>query len=395
MFVRKACAMPHPADLAESPTPDRFLALDSWRGIAALGVAYYHIRGIYWWLDGPFYIRLDFAVDFFFVLSGFVIAAAYGDKLRQGFGIGKFMFLRYMRLWPLHVFVIGLLVAMELVFLALGSFEGLAGREPFGFRREWWTLPATLALVQDYLHPGLRPWNSASWSISIEVGLYLMAALLWRGFGRWGTGVALAIALAAGVALLGAEERASMDILRGLAGFGLGMALYELWLRVRGFALTAAWASLAEIALVVLMVLTIIYLPVRGVADLVFAALILAFAFERGVLSRLLLMPGFFWLGTLSYSIYLVHGFVIGRSYDALIVLQSLTGWELVSQRGRVAMLVMHPALGALAMAAMLAGSVLAAYFTWRWIEEPARRWSKRKAAAWGAPEAERRAPWK
>ena len=366
----------------------RFTALDSWRGIAALGVAWYHVKGPYWWLDGVFYQRLGLAVDFFFVLSGFVIAAAYGQKLRDGFGTLKFMFLRYLRLLPLHVFMVGLLLALELAFLALTSMQDLAGRAPFGHLREWWTLPATLLLLQEYVHPGQRPWLSSSWSISVEVGLYLMAALLWRFAGRWGTWIALAVAVVAMVLLRLPHGRETLDILRGLAGFGLGLALYELWLRVRHVNPSPLLASLAEAALVLAMVLTIRFmpffgLPSRGTADVVFAALILVFAFERGVLSRLLLQAPFVWLGTLSYSIYMVHGFVIGRTYDLLTVLQSRTGWVLVQVQPHITELALAPAWGAVLMAAMLGATVVMACFTWRWIEEPARRWSKRKAAQW------------
>lgn len=348
-----------------------------------MGVAWYHVKADYWWLDGAFYHRLNFAVDFFFVLSGFVIAAAYGEKLRHGFSTVKFMFLRYARLWPLQAFMIALLLALEIAFWASGAFMEAAGREPFAARREWWTLPANLLLLQEFVHPGLNSWNNVAWSISVEVGLYLMAALLLRWLGRPATWVALAIALAAGMAMIAREPVLSFNILRGLTGFGIGMAGYELWLRISHWQVPARTASLLELALVAGVVLTLVYLPVRLFADLVFVLLVLAFAFERGMVSALLRRSAFVWLGTLSYSIYMIHGFVIGRTYDVMLVAERFTGWQLVEQVPGMNLLAMHPALGALVMAGMLGGTVLISYFTWRWIEEPARRWSKRKAAQW------------
>ena len=376
-------AIPAPTDLPRQVREHRFTVLDSWRGIAALGVAWYHVKADYWWLDGPFYDRLNFAVDFFFVLSGFVIAAAYGDKLRHGFSTAKFMFLRYARLWPLQAFMIALLLALEIAFWASGAFTDAAGREPFAARREWWTLPANLLLLQEFVHPGLNSWNNVAWSISVEVGLYLMAALLLRWLGRHGTWVALAIALAAGVLMIAHVPLLPYNILRGLAGFGIGMAGYEVWLRIRDWQVPARTASFVELLLVAAVVLTLIYLPIRLFADLVFALVVLAFAFERGAVSALLRQRAFVWLGTLSYSIYMVHGFVIGRTYDVLLVAQSFTGWQLVERVPGMNLLAMHPALGALVMAGMLGGTVLASYLTWRWIEEPPRRWSKRVAARW------------
>jgi len=84
------------------PGGGRFVALDSLRGIAALGVAVYHLQGrgqlpVQSGSDLfalPFFANGYLFVDFFFVLSGFVIAAAYGQRLATGLSIRKYMFLR-------------------------------------------------------------------------------------------------------------------------------------------------------------------------------------------------------------------------------------------------------------------------------------------------------------
>ena len=55
----------------------RFRALDSWRGIAACLVALYHLDAYSHLFDVPFLRNSYLMVDFFFVLSGFVIAANY------------------------------------------------------------------------------------------------------------------------------------------------------------------------------------------------------------------------------------------------------------------------------------------------------------------------------
>src|ERR1700761_7501775 len=91
----------------------RFRALDSWRGIAALLVALFHLN-----LVSPIY-SLDFVrngylfVDFFFVLSGFVITHGYADRLGTLQGVGAFAFKRFRRLWPLHVIVLAMFVLVE------------------------------------------------------------------------------------------------------------------------------------------------------------------------------------------------------------------------------------------------------------------------------------------
>lgn len=74
----------------------RFEALDGLRGVAAVGVMLYHIGG---WTGRPWVVGHGYlAVDFFFCLSGFVLAHAYGQRAIGWWG---FMRQRLIRLWPL------------------------------------------------------------------------------------------------------------------------------------------------------------------------------------------------------------------------------------------------------------------------------------------------------
>ena len=82
--------------------PHRFEVLDSWRGICALMVALLHFEAFSHLKDMPFFNDTYLFVDFFFVLSGFVIAANYQARLGNGFGVTKFMLLRFGRLYPLY-----------------------------------------------------------------------------------------------------------------------------------------------------------------------------------------------------------------------------------------------------------------------------------------------------
>jgi peptidoglycan/LPS O-acetylase OafA/YrhL len=84
----------------------KFVALDAMRGLAALVVVFWHAQGEFAPIPRPASGYL--AVDFFFCLSGLVIAQAYEDRLQSGLSVAKFAFLRLIRFYPL--FAIGLLI---------------------------------------------------------------------------------------------------------------------------------------------------------------------------------------------------------------------------------------------------------------------------------------------
>ena len=84
-------------------TKSHFEVLDGLRGVAALLVLVFHISEILskgvmadnWLPHGAL------AVDFFFALSGFVIAHAYDRRMAEGLGFGGFMLRRFVRLHPI------------------------------------------------------------------------------------------------------------------------------------------------------------------------------------------------------------------------------------------------------------------------------------------------------
>lgn len=74
----------------------QFETLNGLRGVAAMVVVAFH------WFGGLTNGYL--AVDFFYVLSGFVIAYAYGNRLRNGLSLRGFLAIRLIRLYPLYLF---------------------------------------------------------------------------------------------------------------------------------------------------------------------------------------------------------------------------------------------------------------------------------------------------
>lgn len=154
-------------------TPDvvrarRFRALDAWRGICALCVAVLHFPSTGFISSSAIIQNAGRFVDFFFVLSGFVIAYAFRRQLEAG-AWRSFVVRRIGRLWPLHVTMLAVMVAIALAASA-------AGLQIYG--ESYWAIPANLTMTQAWGYLDYLSWNGPSWSISTEMLAYLLFALL-------------------------------------------------------------------------------------------------------------------------------------------------------------------------------------------------------------------------
>ena len=127
-------------------------------------------------------------VDFFFVLSGFVIFRRYGSEFAtlRGAEIRKFLLLRLARIYPLH-FVILVFMLVDPIALLLFSKQGsVSGQYPVGYFFQ------SIFLVQNWGWADPLSWNVPAWSISAELLAYLVfpvfAALI--GLDKTKSGVA-------------------------------------------------------------------------------------------------------------------------------------------------------------------------------------------------------------
>src|SRR5260221_5624445 len=92
---------------------ERLVVLDAQRGLCALFVALLHARGTSHISAFPFIQGSWLFVDFFFVLSGFVIAFVYLDRIHGTSSFVAFVMRRFWRLWPFHAFVLLLCIGSE------------------------------------------------------------------------------------------------------------------------------------------------------------------------------------------------------------------------------------------------------------------------------------------
>jgi len=354
--------------------PGRFVALDSLRGIAAVGVVLYHL-GDFGWLAGLEVFRSGWLlVDFFFVLSGFVIAASYGDRLAGGYSRGRFLWLRLARVYPLHLAIVGLFVLAEIAVF----------RPVLHELHDPWLLIRGLFLLDAFATGAGNFYAPVSWSIAVEMVLYLLAAWLF-GRGRAGLAIGAGLAVLAAAALIGEFNVTGFGrlIQRGLLGFALGVGAFALHRRLPP--LDARILTVAEAGLLA-GIAALLTWPGKSAAwipatDALFFAAVLVFARDAGVFSRILHARPLTLLGQWSYSIYMVHLiYVIALNRGMPPVLQALgLGEWIVPGQHRFGLenLALPAPLSLVLTVVILALSVGTATLTWRWVEEPARLWSR------------------
>jgi peptidoglycan/LPS O-acetylase OafA/YrhL len=356
--------------------PHRFQALDGWRGICALLIALHHFPA-----HGAIYhlsiVRHAWIlVDFFFVLSGFVIVHAYRERLSTREDAKAFAIRRFFRLWPLHVAVLAGFIALELYrYGATGS--GFTGA------RSVFAIFTNIALIQSLGFHDRLTWNTPAWAVSTEFWTTLLFALVVLATGRaraWVSGILVvgAVAVLATVSRYGMRETFDWGIARCIYGFFLGSLAYEVWAR-NWFARMDGTAF--EICGALLAISFVIFIPgdrpLEYLAPPVFALFTLAFARDRGALSRMMRVPVLQRLGQWSYAIYLVQMLVIVLMVSALD--SFAPGHTAMGADGAEFLRLGSPlADGAITLLYLVFVIVLAA-LVWRFVEVPAQRTAIRK----------------
>ncbi|WP_275783244.1 acyltransferase family protein [Pararhizobium gei] len=401
-----------PSRLDQTGTSDlsgvRFSVLDSWRGICALLVAMMHFPA-----SGPLseslIIRHAYLfVDYFFVLSGFVIAHRYRESLSSGVDYLRFGISRVGRIYPLHFAVLMVFLVFELLRLTVPALRG-EGPAPFSEGNSIPELINSLLMLNGTGVDSRPTWNSPSWSISAEIWTYLIFGLAVMILGRrhW---IVLVAVVIAGMAAIHAWSPTTIDttwhlgLLRCLYGFSLGALLYH-WLgktlvaghgRARAAARPSHVATLAEV-FTLAGVLAFVSVAGRGPANIfapfVFALSICVFSYQGGLVSRVLNRPAFLWLGTLSYGIYMVHIFVQSRMINVASVLEKITGMPLVGsfRIGDEAFFgfgVQGPVVGTVVTLTMIAAVIATALVAHFLVERPGIRLSRALAARLGRKQA-------
>jgi peptidoglycan/LPS O-acetylase OafA/YrhL len=285
-----------------------YRTLDGMRAIGALLVVMRHVPMFF----GPIRVPESFlAVDLFYLVSGFVVAHAYGERLAAGASLWTFVKTRIIRLYPLYLFGLGLGLIAALIAVIT---------DPAG----WWTpmkvVEAVLTgLVLIPMFPGLGASGSALdgpvWTLLPELVVNFIYAALIKLMNVW---FLLLIMAVAGAAVVYGELRFhTLDI-----GYNptdqwaaLARAGYSFFAGVLVFKLVRAGetaSALVSWACVVILGLILAGQPGKDImATYELGAVLVAFPLLLAVGSRF--EPGprvsavFSYIGLMSYGIYIIH----------------------------------------------------------------------------------------
>jgi peptidoglycan/LPS O-acetylase OafA/YrhL len=282
-------------------------------------------------------------------------------------------------LYPLHVFVLLLWVP----YIALKGYryhvQGFTGGDdPFALN-DLRSFVTTLFLLNGVGLQDRQSWNFPSWTISVELFTYFVFfALVVTAGRRYRPVHALLTSVVAYVILfvLGKDtllKSVDFGFFRCAGGFFLGVFVHSLSASARGVSVGPRLGSLLELLVIGAAVEAVILSEGSKVFEMLafvtFAVVILTFTLStRGVVSRFLCTRPMLLVGTLSYSIYMVH---------ALIYNVALNVWEYVLKlpvqpnvgggAGKSIVSAMSPLINVLMILIILA----VAYVTYTLIEKP------------------------
>ena len=313
------------ATSSKNSWPRRLHALDASRGLAALTVVIWHWQHFFYTNTAPavdfrrdnqplysalklFYEQGKWGVEYFFILSGFIFFWIYHDAIKERSIRAKEFFVhRFSRLYPLHA------VTLFLVALLQAYHTNLRGH-PFTYpENDFYHLTLNLFFAS---HWGLQKgwsFNAPSWSVSVEILLYAaFFVICTQKLGK----PSLIYVTSVGIFILNFYIIHS-DILRGFSAFLVGGSTYYLARLITDRLPELANHSIAACMASWAIVIAITYAPYQiypSTPSIIQESFPMYVLFPLTILSITIIevrgklnARKVAWLGTISYSSYLLH----------------------------------------------------------------------------------------
>lgn len=337
-------------------------ALTGVRGVAAAVIVVYHFGDVQLFGGGNLaYYRIPHGylpVDLFFMLSGYVIGLTYKDAFGSLNDYAIFLIKRVARLYPAY-WAIGLLYVAKIA-------AGLSGQDTLAMFSLYDVVGNILMLTGWGLY--IKPLMGVSWAASAEMGSYLLVPLLMlvtirRSPAVCGFAILAALLAIYAVSISGRGSSGPLDVvngnsfypmLRAVAGFTLGLAIFRFAGVLDRLSMTAQDVILA--AVLVAIITTVSLAAGDRLLYVLFIPLVAVLSRDGRLAQALFGNAPVYRLGIISYSIYLIH---------PLFVSFAVRAWRDFGQT---------EAAYLLASAACFAAIWLLSELSYRFIEMPGRK---------------------
>ncbi|ENL6902684.1 acyltransferase [Enterobacter ludwigii] len=348
----------------------RYLVLDSFRGLCAIFVVVFHMRALGSITELSFFKGSDLFVNFFFVLSGFVMSHAYIK--RSDIAFKDYISSRFMRLYPLYLFMLIVFIGLECAkYIAYAKMGITLNAVPFTGKAAPVEIIPNLFMVQAWTgFTEHLSFNYPSWSISIEFYTYVLFFVAIHFFKKYFSLACLAIP-----AILIVLHAVTNGVITEYAANGVfcffsGVITYSF--SNAKFTNNKLIATIVEI-----LALVAIYYVVSSdtvikwiLSALLFSLTIFIYSKEAGAISSILIAKPFISIGKWSYSIYMTHAAILFCVISAFMVLQKITGKELTLMvNGDRTLNLGSAALNNILVAFVICITVAVSSITYRFIE--------------------------
>jgi len=290
---------------------EKILELESIRGLAAVLIFFFHIPKWNPLLNIGIINNGDLVVELFFVLSGFVIYRTYENKIFNVKDLLRFQFLRFGRLYPVHLFFLLIFIIIELAKYFAEIKLGLyANTTPFKSNS------ITAIFQHIFLIQAIGPTNNAitfnvpAWSISVEFYTYLIFGLAVLLMNKKKNIFFFFLAFVS-LSLLILKKTYGFEYFLGcIAGFFIGCLTLQVTKRLK--------INISNYSSLVTLILTILFLHLKTNKEYDFliyfltSALIISLILSKNsYLNKLLSIKILTYLGSISYAIYMSHASII------------------------------------------------------------------------------------
>jgi peptidoglycan/LPS O-acetylase OafA/YrhL len=308
LHLLQALPIRNTSSLQHSMPPTRHL--DGLRIVAACAVVVLHYSDYFkdqpagrFMVDHTWHFNLF--VDLFFVVSGFVIARQYLDRVGDAASARRFLWRRIARIYPLHLATLAFYVI-----IALALHFGIA-RTDNPARYPFFDLPAQLLLLHAFDGERLT-FNFPSWSLSAEMFCYVLFPAVAAIAARRKALIVALFVLPALANSLYAEFAGTMPwadwinrggAFRALPGFDLGVACYLFRGQI------ARWPAIPGMLMTSLTAFILLGSCLSAMTALVAIYVIAVLAIQSDCAGRSTLFSklGFDRWSSLTYSCYMLH----------------------------------------------------------------------------------------